>query len=250
MAGELTSAGGENTLLYWDTAQPIREIYYSYNIMFNKNFDGASGGKLPGLVGWGTKYYSGTPLSAGEGCRAMINFKGDRLDGYHAVWNHSDIFYYDSIYSGGYYVGHDSSIYAPYQDGFNPTISNLTYNGDGDVVLTHDSNYKWRNFTFRAVMNTTGNADGSLEFYINGKLVYRQRGVEWMSMGWPGSGWQGISLSFFFGGTVAAPSDSWIIIDDQYTFTYSDDFIDENINRDFGYNDDETVLVLPNWPKE
>ena len=247
--------GGESTRIYWDDAiGPQREVYFSYNVMFNKNFNGGKGGKLPGPLGWGTREFVSLPLSDNEGSWAGLMFKGSAVKDYLAVFNPSEAFPgYNPAYPAGDYLGPD---FKPVGNDYYG--NDFLYSTDDRFLFNHTTgNYIWYNITRRVVMNLDGTADGFIEDYINGYLIRRVSGIEWQGMGWPDAGWNGFYLTFFFGGSTiewAAATDSWAIFDDFTAWSsYKDIYINSDINRVLGANNNNLIVTpipLPNWPKE
>lgn len=200
-----------------DFDQGYEELFLTYRIRFDENFDFVRGGKLPGLAG-GAANTGGNKPNGTDGWSARMMW---RTDG-----------------SGG------SSL--------NPDEANLVqylYHPDQPTNFGHDqkwddgSNGQWKKFEsdqwyhmqHRVVMNTPGQDDGILQAWFDGEMVldvqdirYRDTASLQIDM---------MYFSTFFGGS----SSIWEATKDE--LAYFDDFV---VSTDFitipgDYNSDGVV---------
>jgi hypothetical protein len=168
-----TSDGGAQVYLARQGG-PVDEAYLRYYVRFPANFDFVKGGKLPGLYGGrtnnGRKIPDGTN---GFSTRYMWRAKG----------------------AGEVYA------YLP------SSVAHGTSLGRGS--------WSWPTGTWTTVeqhvrLNTPGQADGQVQVWLNGALVFEQTGLTFRSTS--GLRIEGLFFSTFFGGGDA----SWASPRDQY----------------------------------
>ncbi len=200
----------------WRTDVPKQdEVYFSYDIMFMPGFQYALGGKIPRIKG-GELPDFGRP-DGYNGFTGGLMFKED-----HRVVSY--MYYPDQTFDEG---------------GTSFTWGGLNYPEGyflpSQVVVEYGSNAacymnpgEWHNITYRMVMNTvnyegSGNYDGIVEAYFDGKLVTQlshllfRRTVD--------LGVNAITMVTFFGGEGddwKNPIDEWLRIDNVMLYTYND----------------------------
>ncbi len=145
------------------------EVYLSYNWKFGKNWNSTSGGKLHGLRGLPSWSGSSCPGS-GDGFVAWNHFKrSGRIIAYH----------YDR-----------TSEWCPW--------ATESYNFN-DIYFTNGT---WYNITQRLVLNTFNgdfpNADGINEVWVDGRLVFQERGLILVQD--RDKGIEALSIQNFYGG--------------------------------------------------
>lgn len=191
------------------------EMFLTYRIRFDDNFDFVRGGKLPGLAG-GAANTGGNKPNGTDGWSARMMW---RTDG-----------------SGG----------SP----LNPDMANpvqYLYHPDQPTDFGHDQKYddsgqwkrfesdQWYHLQHRVVMNTPGQHDGILQAWMDGEMVLDVQNIRYRDT----SSLQIDQMYFstFFGGS----SSIWEASKDEYV--YYDDFV---ISTDFitipgDYNTDGVV---------
>ncbi len=188
------------------------ELYLSYNIMFRPGFDFVISGKIPSLGGgedWddhpGAPYYD-------EGYRAGIAW-------YKARWNGKGFLRF-------YFYHHDQeSPYGETLDWHNPDNPEEPYYID-------TSSEKWLSITLRVVMNSlngpgeNGSNDGLAEAYVDGKLAGRWEGLRFRNLDSAGVDYFRVYSQFGgIGDEFATTRDEWMLTDDYYIWTYSDEYL-------------------------
>lgn len=155
------------------------ELYFSYRVRFAAGFEFVKGGKLPGLIG-GTAPTGCSPDPDGFSARNM--------------WR-----------TGGVAVQY---VYYPTQP--NTCGDDLVYQSGGNPKLFTPG--VWQTVEHRIVMNTPGQADGILEAWVDGELVFRDTNRVWRNAG-ATFGIDALYFSTFFGGSDAswAPSTDQVI---------------------------------------
>lgn len=172
------------------------EVYFTYQIFFEKGFDWGRAVKFPGLKMFPT-IGAGKGLIPGNG-GSTLRFQSDKngkLRWY--VYHHNmKSFYGDNLKWDGYQLVTD----------------------------------QWYTITLRVVLNTPGKSDGVLQVFINDKLQDSQSNMKFRTK----SSVQNInrqSLSTFMGGAdfSYAPSRSqYAWMDNFYIWTYSDTYYKNN----------------------
>lgn len=262
---------GESAMVRMPSGTKYKELYYTFNVMFNPEFVPNQGGKILGFLGGPP--YEGQPSKLPdetEGFAARVMWDKGGFNSYFAYWN--DPKFEDARARSQLppdhedYFDPDKIIYPAKQqwDEFQPTCidcdsgDSLQYNADGSFMPRWDeATPRWYNVTYRIVMHTGNNSDGFFEGYINGRLIHRITNMRWhYPPGWPRNGINGLRISGFFGGSgwnLRALKDSWWIYDDITLFMYTDNYIQSHSTiKEGSFNDNNTVLDLPAnvWPKE
>jgi len=187
----------------------------SYNIMFRPGFDFVISGKIPSLGGgedWDD--HSGAPYYD-EGYRAGIAWYKER-------WNGKGFLRF-------YFYHHDQvSPYGETVDWYNPDNPEERYYID-------TSSEKWTSITLRVVMNSlngpgeNGSNDGLAEAYVDGKLAGRWEGLRLRNLDSVGVDWFRVYSQFGgIGDEFATTRDEWMLTDDYYIWTYSDEYLAEH----------------------
>lgn len=169
----------------------LQEVYLSYNIRFKPGFDWVISGKLPGLRG-GPRWSGAGPPSRKDGFVALL------------MWNKEGILKF-------YYYHHNQTHEYGDMKSWNHTIETG----------------KWFNITIRVVINTlnkeSGNPDGIMEGFINGRLVSQVTGLKLRDISCIHV--DQIFMTSSFGGVgnqFAAKNNEWIDIDDVIVYDYTD----------------------------
>lgn len=151
------------------------DMYLSYDVKLEEGFDFVKGGKLPGFCGGECPTGGGL---RGEGFSARFMWRADG----------------------------ELEVYAYLQDkedGYGTSI------GRGAGTITTGT---WYNLTQRVKLNTSGNADGIIEFYVDGELVYSESGLNIVDE--KDVVIDGILFSTFFGGS----DESWATPINTYSY--------------------------------
>lgn len=191
------------------------ELYLSYNIMFKPGFDFVISGKIPSLGGgkdWDD--HSGAPYYD-EGYHTGISWgKAD--------WNKRG---YLNFYFYHHDLAYPSGETKQWKDPDNPAS---TYYID-------TSEERWISITLRVVMNSVnspgenGSNDGFAEAYIDGGFAARWEGLRFRNTDDVGIDWLRIYSQFGgIGPEFATTDDEWILTDDYYLWTFTDDFLAAN----------------------
>lgn len=122
------------------------ELYCSYRVRFDADFDFVKGGKLPGLSG-GTSDTGGTKPNGSDGWSGRMMWRDE--DGKAVQY----VYYPDQA--------------STYADDFPWTASGQDRFGKG----------QWHTVEHHIVMNTPGNHDGLVEGYFDGKLALQHRAL-------------------------------------------------------------------------
>ncbi len=136
---------------------PSEELWLSYDVKFSPGFDFRRGGKLPGLSSHGAIYSGGHKPVAGDGWSARLMWReGGAAVGY--------IYHLDM--PGKY--GEDMPLHARFQPGV------------------------WHTVTEHVTVNEEGQANGTLEIWLDGQVGVRRHDMRWRL------GAAGLIDSFFF----------------------------------------------------
>jgi len=161
-----------------------QELYMSYNIKFDKDWNSTAGGKLPGLRGLPTGGYENCPDSPDDGFYLAPMFKyGNSMISYH----------YDRTPPVNRIgcVGWPTNTVCPW------AIQEYYYNP------IYFANGTWYNVTQRLVVNTftngIPNADGINEIWVDGKIIFRES--ELVLIEDPEKGIDGIFIGSYYGGS-------------------------------------------------
>jgi hypothetical protein len=182
------------------TGEAIPEIYWTYRIKYQEDFDWALGAKLPG-VGFGpvqTVASGGAGPSIGDKgatCRLMQVQDGKLV----------------------LYVYHHS-MNGKYGDNM------------GQGTFGQLKRGEWQELTVRVVANEIGKANGIMQVWLDGDLVASAQNIEMRTSTSPQQ-IRGILLNTFMGGGDArfAPDrDQYMWMDDIYFWNYSERFLSEN----------------------
>jgi hypothetical protein len=180
------SAGPNRAQWIVDLPKGYGEIYFAYDIKFDKAFDFVKGGKLHGIAG-GTRNSGGKKPSGADGfsCRVVWLPEG-RLGQY---------------------------VYHPDQPSKYGQV--FKYEVDGrDLVLERD---RWYRITNRVVMNNPKEHDGIVQAWVDGKLVLDMRNIRFRNV-------DSIKIDSFYFTTFFGGSDkTWATVKDEYI--YFDNFI-------------------------
>jgi hypothetical protein len=199
--GTYGRGGGLNQ---WGSFQPhtdkITEIYWTFRIKYQKDFDWALGAKLPG-IGFGPVQ---TVASGGAGpgignkgatCRLMQQPDG-KLKLY--VYHHSmGVQYGDEM---------------------------------GQGMFGQLKRGEWQKLTVRVVANDNGKANGIMQVWLDGTMVASVQNIEMRKASSPQE-IGGILLNTFMGGgdsRFAPDKDQYMWMDDVYFWQYSDKYLAEN----------------------
>ena len=204
------SVNADYGYIWWTPiGEDLEECYLSYSIMFKPGFQSVKGGKIPGLREENTR--SGERPSWDSGYKGSLMFKPGP-DG-----APKPVFY---IYH------HDQRLDAV---GDTEYWNGYTFDVSTDI---------WYDITYRVVMNTAtatdesgpdGLNDGIIEGYINGKLWGQVTGLRLRNIA--GLGTDQIAVNAFFGGGTdswCTVRDEWMLLDNFYVWTYSDEYLKDN----------------------
>ena len=196
---------------YWRTpiGETLEECYLSFSIMFKPGFDAVSGGKIPGVEGTPPK---GDRPEWDEGFGGSLMFKPNRNKPGRPP-------------APSFYVFHHNQQLAV---GDSPRWNGYTFDVSKDI---------WYDITYRIVMNTAtatgiggpdGLKDGIMEGFVNGKLWGQISDLRLRNL--LSIGIDKIRIQGFFGGgeDPATVRDEWMMIDNVYVWTYSDEYLRNN----------------------
>ena len=175
------------------------ELYLSYKIRFDDNFDFVRGGKLPGLCG-GECNSGGDPPDGTDGWSARMMWRTNGSSGSPTTGDTSNIVQY---------------VYYPDQPGtfaedmrWDDTTPTEWQEFDSDV---------WYQLQHRIVMNTPGSSDGIIQAWLDDELVLDRQDVRFRTTS--ALKIDTLYFSTFFGGSSAV----WEATKDEHV--YYDDFI-------------------------
>jgi hypothetical protein len=228
------SLGPEQGGTSWETDLPEKyeEAYFSYDIKFMPGFEFQAGGKIPGLSGGAVP--STSKPTGYDGFCALMMFKADRPMFY--------LYYADSP-QAQYGLGIEwGKTYAA--NAFSPSQLKLEY-AAGPVYF---STGIWHNLTYRVVLNSvnsngTGNYDGILEAFFDGRLVTQVSHVLFRHTA--SLGIDEIDMMSFFGGATddyRNPISEWLDIDNVLLYTFN-----SNINVPRGRELSPTDRTITYW---
>lgn len=168
-----------------DLAKGFNEIYFSYDIKFDKDFDFVKGGKIHGLAG-------GKRNSGGN--------KPNGLDG----WS-SRVIWFSQGKLGQY-------VYHPDQPSNYGEIFKYTINGE-DVVAEKG---KWYRIVNRVAMNTPKKRDGVVQAWVDDQLVLDIRNLRFRDT-------DSMNIdTFYFTTFFGGDGEEWAAVKDE--FIYFDNF--------------------------
>lgn len=213
-AGETTGSKAQWKL---DLGDSYEELFLTYRVRFDDDFDFVRGGKLPGLIG-GVGNTGGSKPNGADGWSARMMWRTDGSGGSRLNPNQANAVQYLYHPDQPTQFGHDQR--------WNDGSSGQWATFDSDV---------WYHFQHRIVMNTPGQHDGIVQAWLDGEMVLdvddiRFRDVASLKI-------DELYFSTFFGGS----SEVWEPDEDQQI--YFDDFViaTEYITIPGDYNIDGTV---------
>ncbi len=164
----------------WETALGVHtdELYMSYWVKFDQDFDWVKGGKLPG--------FGGMPAPFPDNARNKFRIR--------LMWREEGKI--------EFYL-HDFAL--PTSEGDEPYREPWDYSGTHVAFIKG----RWHHIELHVKLNTPGNLDGLLEGWLDGNLAYHSSGAS----GVRGAGEQDRKLNYiffstFFGGS-SAPETQW-----------------------------------------
>jgi hypothetical protein len=189
-AGDLGSASGMgNYRIYLDSM--YKELYISWEYWLTADFDfgyadGNGGGKFFGGVSGGNMYdIPRTAIDTADGWAYFMMFQNGSYYTYP--------YFYNAEYWGGYPAGYK--------------ITALTRG-------------EWREITVRLKVNDPQVANGIVEVFDNGKLVFQQTNAQMTSPTHPEWLIDALYLNNFFGGTSACPKAQYAMYDNLVAWYY------------------------------
>jgi len=190
----------------------LNEIYFSYDVRFKPGFQWVLGGKIPGLVGGSVTSGQLPTFNSGFSTRLVWKSGGTLL---FYVYHHDQKDIYGDIYD---------------------------FNG------FRFETGRWYNLTMRIVLNTVSNgsayADGILEGYIDGTLMFQKTGFRFRLN--ENIKIERMYICSFFGGNTddwAADRDEWIDTDNYLAYTYSENI--QNVPRGLQASPPSRQLIHP-----
>lgn len=192
--GQLAASGAQvYTRMYNTNAGNREDLYMTYWLKFDKNFDFKLGGKLPGFASNDTGYNNGIPVSNGFSTRSMW-----RKDGLYQLYLYTED---QPNYASGTY-GHQLN---------------------SQFYFVPDT---WYKMTHRVKLNDAGVSNGIFSTWINGKRELHVDNIRYRNYGQNYS-IQTMWLSTFFGGG----SDEFRPTKDEYAYFSSFTVSDHNPQR-------------------
>ncbi|GAB3234430.1 hypothetical protein GCM10027454_39860 [Algoriphagus aestuariicola] len=183
-----------------DSPDNITEIYWTFRIKYQGNFDWALGAKLPG-VGFGL---ASNIASGGEGLKVgnqgaslrLMQVAGGKLKMY--VYHHN--------------------------------MGNKYGDDMGQGTFGQLERGVWQELTVRVVANQNGKANGIMQVWLDGELVASARNIEMRTSASPQT-IRSIALNTFMGGDdsrFAPDHDQFMWMDDMHFWQYSSEFLAAN----------------------
>jgi hypothetical protein len=201
------------------------EVYLTYRVRFKPGFEVTDGGKFPGLGGGNLNtgvFYCDLPLN--DPIRINAGFDGV------AVWNNQ--FLIDS------YIYHHNCV-----NNSGGWAEGGAWSNDSQITLGN-----WFTITIRLVNNSyvggTYGADGIMEAFVNGKLVFQRNHYKWREN--PNLGIHKIIFHSFVGGQnpgYETTSDQWADWDDIIVWKYAAGVT--GVPRGLEYTAPGTTITLP-----
>lgn len=182
-----------------DLDQGYEELYLSYRIRFDDNFDFVRGGKLPGLCGAACNSGGDQPTGT-DGWSARMMWRTDGSGGSQTNRDTANIVQYAYHVDQPSQFGHDLR----WDDG----------NGNDWKEFESDT---WYHLQHRVVMNTPGQDDGIIQAWLDGELVLDQQDLHFRDT--TSIQIDQLYFSTFFGGSSAI----WETTKDEHV--YYDDFV-------------------------
>jgi hypothetical protein len=175
------------------------ELYLSYRLRFDDNFDFVRGGKLPGFCG-GECNSGGDPPDGTDGWSARMMWRTDGSGGSPLNPNQANIVQY---------------VYHPDQAGTN--ADDIKWDDGTLADWKHFDSDVWYHLQHRIVMNTPGQSNGIIQAWLDGEMVLNQQNMRFRDNSTFGIDW--LYFSTFFGGS----SEVWEASKDEHA--YYDDFV-------------------------
>lgn len=194
--------GGLNQMAPFESPDDIEEIYITYRLKFDQNFDFALGGKLPGVA------FGPAQNVASGGAGPDIGNKGSSL---RLMWASEGRLIL--------YVYHHAMT-SEYGD-------QLGLGRFGQIIRG-----QWHTLTIRVVANQIGKANGIMQVWLDEKLVASSSKIEMRTSSSPLT-IREIMLNTFMGGAskiFAAERDQYLWMNDFYFWQYSKEFLNNNPN--------------------
>ncbi|WPR73549.1 polysaccharide lyase [Algoriphagus sp. NG3] len=186
----------------------IEEIYMTYRIKFQKEFDWGLVGKLPGFSLGPVQ----TVASGGDGPNIGNKGASTRM-----LWlENGKLCLYVYHHNMKYKYGDDMGI-----GSFGQLVSGI-----------------WHEVTLRIVCNDVGKENGIMQVWLDGKLVATSNKIELRTERSP-QHLEEIAISTFMGGAdvrFASAKDQFMFIDDIYIWKYSESYLARNPSVPYGQN--------------
>ncbi|WPR73552.1 Ig-like domain-containing protein [Algoriphagus sp. NG3] len=199
--GTWGKGGGLNQWVdFRDTPDDITEIYWTFRIKYQDDFDWGLGNKLPG-VSFGTVQ---TVASGGDG--PNIRNKGSSLRLVQKKDGKLGVYVYHHKMPGKYGDGMGAGSFGQLKKG------------------------QWQELTVRVVANQIGKSNGIMQVWLDGVLVASVQNIEMRTSASPQT-IRGLALHTFMGGADArfAPDkNQFMWMDDIHYWQYSNEFLAEN----------------------
>ncbi|WPR73553.1 Ig-like domain-containing protein [Algoriphagus sp. NG3] len=193
--------GGLNQWVdFSDTPDNITEIYWTFRIKYQDDFDWGLANKLPG-VSFGTVQ---TVASGGDG--PNIGNKGSSL---RLMWRE----------------GGKMSLYVYHHNMHGEYGDDMGIGTFGQLKKGH-----WQELTVRVVANQVGKANGIMQVWLDGVLVASVQNIEMRTSTSPQT-IRGLALHTFMGGAderFAPDKNQFMWMDDIHYWQYSEEFLAEN----------------------
>jgi len=198
----------------------FEEVYFSFDIMFKPGFDAVRSGKVPSPMAgerWPTSY---SYPKYHDGSSGGIRWSGDK---------NGDS---KSFRMFSYMYTHNLTHVNPETKQLEQYVWGVPWTDPQDPkrdLWFRITEEKWHNFTARYVMNTVnahgqiGDANGIMECFLDGELVMSTDTIIWRNI--DNIGISLVRIYSQFGGLGEAfetKADEWILIDNVYTWTYSE----------------------------
>jgi len=198
-----------------DLPATYTELYLSYDVKFDENFDFVRGGKLPGLCGYDNN------RSAGVGC----NTGGGYPNGYDG-WSARGMWREDGRLENYMYHAGQTNHY-----------------GDDEYWSEFAQRGVWHQVQHRVVLNTVGQKNGIVEAWLDGRKVLSVNDIEYRKT-------DSVGINLFYFSTFFGGNDpSWAPATDQYIYFDNFAISTSPIVEERTVVDDEPELAAANAPK-
>lgn len=197
--GTFGRGGGLNQFGNLD-GEKIEEVYLSYRIMFEEEWEWGLSGKLPGFI-YGKV---GTVASGGDGPHI-----GDKGSSVRLIWNNEgklNFYVYHHEMQEKYGENFGNEFFGPVQPGV------------------------WHTITMRLVSNEIGEKNGLCQVWLDGELRASITGLKLRTQSSP-KFVEAITLSTFMGGAddrFASPKNQTMYLDDFYVWGYTAQFVNSD----------------------